>query len=79
MRLPATRSLPEATGPGDIVALLDVGAYSLEEMFQYCGRPRAAAVIIRADGSVGRLRRRDRMEDLTEAEHEDAQPVNRRA
>ena len=79
VRLPATRSLPEATGPGDIVALLDVGAYSLEEMFQYCGRPRAAAVIIRADGSVGRLRRRDRMEDLTEAEHEDAQPVNRRA
>ncbi|MDP9138141.1 MAG: diaminopimelate decarboxylase [Pseudomonadota bacterium] len=79
VRLPATRALPEATGPGDLVALLDVGAYSLEEMFQYCGRARAAAVVIRADGSVGRLRRRDRPEDLTEAELEDAQPVNHRA
>jgi diaminopimelate decarboxylase len=69
VRLPATRSLADATGPGDIVALLDVGAYSLEEMFPYCGRPRAAAVIIRSDGSLGCLRRRDRLEDLLDGEN----------
>jgi diaminopimelate decarboxylase len=69
VRLPATRRLADATQPGDIVALLDVGAYSLEEMFQYCGRLRAAAAIIRSDGTIGCLRRRDRIEDLLEGEN----------
>jgi diaminopimelate decarboxylase len=78
VRLPGTRSLAAATAPGDIIGLLDVGAYALEEMFQYCGRPRAAAVIIRADGSIGCLRQRDRMQDLIEAEQESLQPANLR-
>ncbi len=79
VRLPALRSLPEATAPGDLVALLDVGAYTLEEMFQYCGRPRAAALIISTDGSIRFLRRRDRMDDLIEVELEDGQPARRPA
>ena len=79
VRLPTQRSLPEATGPGDLVALLDVGAYTLEEMFQYCGRPRAAALIIRTDGSIRFLRRRDSMDDLIEAEREGEQPARQPA
>ncbi len=64
VRLPETRSLPAATAPGDLVALLDTGAYTLEEMFQYCGRLRAKAVMIGSDGNLIVLRERDRPEDL---------------
>ena len=64
VRLPETRRLPAATAPGDLIALLDTGAYSLEEMFQYCGRQRAKAVMIMQDDSVVTLRERDRPEDL---------------
>jgi diaminopimelate decarboxylase len=64
VRLPSTRRLAGATRPGDIVALLDVGAYSLEEMFQYCGRLRPAAVMIGSDGNVRTIRARDTDQDL---------------
>ena len=64
VRLPETRSLPASTVPGDLIALLDTGAYSLEEMFQYCGRQRAKAIMINADDSIVTLRERDRPEDL---------------
>ncbi|WP_374314535.1 diaminopimelate decarboxylase [Dongia sp.] len=67
VRLPETRALPAATAPGDLVALLDTGAYSLEEMFQYCGRQRAKAVMIAEDDSIVTLRDRDRPEDLVDA------------
>ncbi|MDY0872377.1 diaminopimelate decarboxylase family protein [Dongia rigui] len=67
VRLPATRSLPASTRPGDLVALLDTGAYSLEEMFQYCGRQRAKAVMIGTDDALVTLRERDRVEDLVDA------------
>jgi diaminopimelate decarboxylase len=67
VRLPPTRQLPAATIPGDLVALLDTGAYSLEEMFQYCGRQRAKAVMIAADDRIVTLRDRDRPEDLLDA------------
>jgi len=65
IRLPATRPLAPQTQPGDIVSIFDVGAYSLEEMFQYCGRLRAAAVIIGLDGNISPIRLRDTAEDLT--------------
>jgi diaminopimelate decarboxylase len=64
VRLPETRDLPAATAPGDLIALLDTGAYSLEEMFQYCGRQRAKAIMIGRDGNIITLRDRDRPEDL---------------
>lgn len=64
VRLPETRSLPAATMPGDLIALLDTGAYSLEEMFQYCGRQRAKAIMIGSDDRIVTLRERDRPEDL---------------
>jgi diaminopimelate decarboxylase len=67
VRLPATRSLPAASRPGDLIALLDTGAYSLEEMFQYCGRQRAKAVMIDEDDALVTLRDRDRPEDLVDA------------
>jgi diaminopimelate decarboxylase len=65
LRLPATRALAPETQPGDIVSIFDVGAYSLEEMVQYCGRLRAAALIINQDGSVSPIRLRDTLEDLS--------------
>lgn len=64
VRLPGTRNLPAATAPGDLIALLDTGAYSLEEMFQYCGRQRAKAIMIGTDDRIVTLRERDRPEDL---------------
>lgn len=67
VRLPETRALPAATAPGDLIALLDTGAYSLEEMFQYCGRQRAKAIMIAEDDSIVTLRDRDRLEDLLDA------------
>jgi diaminopimelate decarboxylase len=65
IRLPSTRPLASDTQPGDIVAIFDVGAYSLEEMFQYCGRLRAAAVIIDGAGTVKPMRLRDVIGDLS--------------
>jgi diaminopimelate decarboxylase len=64
VRLPETRNLAEATAPDDYIAMLDTGAYTLGEMFQYCGRQRAKAVMIRATGGIAVLRERDRPEDL---------------
>jgi diaminopimelate decarboxylase len=68
IRLPATRRLPAATIPGDTVALLDVGAYTLEEMFQYCGRQRAAAVMLTVEGEIAPMLARDENADLVSQE-----------
>jgi diaminopimelate decarboxylase len=68
VRLPSTRPLPTETAPGDVVAIFDVGAYSLEEMFQYCGRLRAGAVMITGDGQVHPIRLRDTFDDLVQHE-----------
>jgi diaminopimelate decarboxylase len=63
-RLPDYRLLPENVQPGEVLALLNSGAYSLAQMFPYNGRPLPAAVMIRADGQVDLIRRRDTYEDL---------------
>ncbi len=63
-RLPDYRKLPEDVGPGEVLALLNCGAYSLAQMFHYNGRPLPAAVLIRRDGSTSLIRRRDTYEDL---------------
>ena len=63
-RLPDYRRLPADVRPGELLALLNSGAYSLAQMFPYNGRPLPAAVMVRAGGQVSLVRRRDTYEDL---------------
>jgi D-ornithine/D-lysine decarboxylase len=63
-RLPDYRSLPLNVEPGEVLALLNSGAYSLAQMFHYNGRPLPAAVLVREGGLVEHIRRRDTYEDL---------------
>src|SRR6266550_322606 len=63
-RLPDYRRLPANVEPGEVLALLNSGAYSLAQMFHYNGRPLPAAVMIREDGNAELIRRRDTYEDL---------------
>jgi diaminopimelate decarboxylase len=63
-RLPNYRLLPEGTGVGDVLALLNTGAYALDQASQYNGRPIPAAVMVRESGEVTVIRRRQTYEDL---------------
>lgn len=63
-RLPDYRLLPDNVQPGEVLALLNSGAYSLAQMFHYNGRPLPAAVMIEEDGTPHLIRRRDTYEDL---------------
>jgi diaminopimelate decarboxylase len=63
-RLPDYRSLPAHVQPGEVLALLNSGAYSLAQMFHYNGRPLPAAVMVRDGGRVDLIRRRDTYDDL---------------
>src|SRR5438876_4620750 len=63
-RLPDYRKLPANVQPGEVMALLNSGAYSLAQMFHYNGRPLPAAVMINDGGQVDLIRRRDSYEDL---------------
>ncbi len=63
-RLPDYRRLPANVSPGEVLALLNAGAYSLAQMFPYNGRPLPAAVMIRESGKADLIRKRDTYEDL---------------
>jgi len=63
-RLPEHRLLPEDVRPGEILAILDSGAYTLAQMSQYNGRLSPAVVLVRSSGDVQLIRRRDTVEDL---------------
>ena len=63
-RLPDYRKLPDNVEPGEVLALLNCGAYSLAQMFHYNGRPLPAAVLIDADGTAELIRRHDSYDDL---------------
>ena len=63
-RLPSYRLLPENTGVGDVLALLNAGAYALDQASQYNGRPICAAVMVRASGEAAIIRRRQAYADL---------------
>jgi D-ornithine/D-lysine decarboxylase len=63
-RLPDYRKLPANVQPGEVLALLNCGAYSLAQMFPYNGRPLPAAVMIREGGKADPIRKRDTYEDL---------------
>jgi len=63
-RLPDYRLLPRDVKPGEVLALLNSGAYSLAQMFPYNGRPLPAAVMIREGGRADLIRRKDTYDDL---------------
>jgi diaminopimelate decarboxylase len=63
-RLPDYRKLPEGVRPGELLALLNTGAYTIAQMFPYNGRPLPAVVLVREGGGVELIRRRDSYEDL---------------
>jgi diaminopimelate decarboxylase len=67
-KLPDHRLLPENVAVGETLALLNCGAYSLAQMFPYNGRPLPAAVLIRENGEVELIRKRDSYELLIESD-----------
>ncbi len=64
-RLPPYRMLPDNVKPGEILALLNCGAYSLAQASQYNGRFLPAVVLIQENGKTELIRKRDVFEDLT--------------
>jgi D-ornithine/D-lysine decarboxylase len=63
-RLPNYRLLPANTKVGDVLALLNTGAYALDQSSQYNGRPRPAVILIKESGEAVVARRRETYEDL---------------
>lgn len=63
-RLPDYRLLPREVKPGEVLGLLNAGAYSFSQMFPYNGRPLPAAVMVREGGKADVIRKRDSYEDL---------------
>ncbi len=61
--LAADRELPSIK-KGDLVCVLDTGAYGYSMCSSYNSRPRPAEVMIMRDGSVKLIRRRETIEDL---------------
>ncbi len=61
------RSLPELDA-GDLLAVLDAGAYAMSMSSNYNSRYRPAEVLITGDGGYRLIRRRERPEDLWAAE-----------
>ena len=64
VRLPSYRELPAATGPGDLIAFLDSGAYSQEQIYAMNGRGRPKVMLIEEDGTPRIIRRADSFEDM---------------
>lgn len=63
-RLPEHRGLPENVEAGEVLALLNCGAYSLAQASQYNARFLPPVVLIKLDGTPSLIRRRDNFEDL---------------
>jgi len=58
------RMLPSTTSHGDLIAMMDAGAYGYSMASCYNQRFRPAEVLICSDGSVKQIRKRDTFEDL---------------
>lgn len=58
------RMLPTSTSRGDLIAMMDVGAYGYSMASCYNQRFRPAEILICSDGSVKQIRKRDTFEDL---------------
>ena len=63
-RLPDHRPLPENVQPGEILALLNCGAYSLAQASQYNGRFLPPVVLIKENGEAELIRKSETFEDL---------------
>ena len=63
-RLPGHRALPRDLEPGNVLALLNCGAYSLAQASQYNGRFLPAVILIRENGDAELIRKREGFEDL---------------
>ncbi len=63
-RLPDYRNLPENIEPNEVLALLNCGAYSIAQMFQYNARQLPCVVLIKENGEIEMIRRRDSYQDL---------------
>ena len=61
--LAKNRQLPKIE-EGDLICVLDTGAYGYSMCSSYNSRPRPAEVLICADGSVKQIRRRETIDDL---------------
>lgn len=62
--LPDCRLLPENVQVGEVIAMLNTGAYTMSQMTAYNGRVFPAAVLVDEGGKVEIVRRRDNYEDL---------------
>ncbi len=63
-RLPDHRHLPDNVEPGEVLALLNCGAYSLAQAMQYNGRFLPPVVLVKENGEVELIRKRDVFKDL---------------
>jgi diaminopimelate decarboxylase len=54
-KLPDSRPLPTKTQQDDILAILNTGAYAIEQQSNYNGRPRASAILIGSNGDIKSL------------------------
>ena len=63
-RLPSHRRLPKDVELGEILALLNCGAYTLSQASQYNSRALPAVVLVRTNGEPELIRRRDELKDL---------------
>jgi D-ornithine/D-lysine decarboxylase len=62
--LPDYRLLPPEVQAGEVIAMLNTGAYTLSQMTAYNGRPFPAVVLLEGNGEVKLIRKRDSYEDL---------------
>jgi diaminopimelate decarboxylase len=63
-RLPDHRLLPVDVRPGEVLAMLNAGAYTLSQASQYNARFLPAVVLIRTNGEPELIRKRDGFDDL---------------
>ncbi|HSU24397.1 MAG TPA: diaminopimelate decarboxylase [Pyrinomonadaceae bacterium] len=63
-RLPSHRRLPRGVELGEILALLNCGAYTLSQASQYNSRALPAVILVRTNGEPELIRRRDELKDL---------------
>ena len=63
-RLPDHRLLPGNVELGEVLAMLNCGAYTMSQASQYNGRFLPAIVLIGADGKPELIRKRDTFDDL---------------
>lgn len=63
-RLPSYRLLPDDVQPGEILALLNCGAYTIAQESQYNGRFLPPVVLICENGDAEIIRKREDFEDL---------------